>query len=199
MRVTNTRVYELGTSLIAAGLPMQSMYDDAIFKEDSEVASSIPTDQLVKTHWYKRARRLASSPIGSGHNNFLSGILVSANVEASVKWWTQFERYHFAQIVSSMSTMHRLRKMLVEDTCVFDEHVAIGIAEKLKELAKDPEIDDETVLYSCPVGVCLTARITTNYLQLKTIYNQRKDHLLTEWREFCHWITDLPLAGALIV
>lgn len=48
------------------------------------------------------------------------------------------------------------------------------------------------VLYNVPSGLMLTARITTNYQQLKTIYYQRKDHRLPEWRIFCNWITTLP-------
>ena len=36
------------------------------------------------------------------------------------------------------------------------------------------------------------ARLTTNYRSLKTIYSQRKNHRLPEWREFCEWIETLP-------
>jgi len=38
----------------------------------------------------------------------------------------------------------------------------------------------------------MVMRITTNYLQLKTIYRQRKNHKLPEWRIFCDWILSLP-------
>lgn len=48
------------------------------------------------------------------------------------------------------------------------------------------------VLYSNPVGFRLTARMTTNYRQLKTMYNQRKAHRIPEWRWFCKWIETLP-------
>ena len=48
------------------------------------------------------------------------------------------------------------------------------------------------VLYSNPAGFQLTAGMTTNYRQLKTIYAQRKNHRLPEWREFCEWIKTLP-------
>ena len=33
---------------------------------------------------------------------------------------------------------------------------------------------------------------TTNYLQLKTIYQQRKNHRLEEWDTFCEFIKWLP-------
>ena len=48
------------------------------------------------------------------------------------------------------------------------------------------------ILYSNPAGFMLTAGITTNYRQLKTIYSQRKNHRLPEWRAFCKWIETLP-------
>lgn len=50
------------------------------------------------------------------------------------------------------------------------------------------------VLYNVPVGFRLTARMTTNYRQLKTIYSQRRNHRLPEWREFCKWVEGLPHA-----
>ena len=54
------------------------------------------------------------------------------------------------------------------------------------------------VLYNIPVGFRLTARMTTNYRQLKTIYQQRRTHRLPEWRTFCEWIELLPYAKELI-
>ena len=55
------------------------------------------------------------------------------------------------------------------------------------------------VLYNIPTGFRLTARMTTNYRQLKTIYYQRKKHRLPEWREFCEWIETLPKFRELIL
>lgn len=48
------------------------------------------------------------------------------------------------------------------------------------------------ILYSNPCGFRITARMTTNYRQLKTIYLQRRTHRLPEWRAFCGWIETLP-------
>ena len=53
---------------------------------------------------------------------------------------------------------------------------------------------------SFPLGPVtnLTARLTTNYRCLKTIYSQRKNHRLPEWRQFCEEIKKLPYAAELI-
>ena len=49
------------------------------------------------------------------------------------------------------------------------------------------------ILYSNPCGFKLTAGMTTNYRQLRTIFSQRHNHRLPEWREFCAWIETLPM------
>ena len=40
--------------------------------------------------------------------------------------------------------------------------------------------------------------MTTNYRQLKTIYRQRKNHALPEWKAFCKWIETLPWSELII-
>ena len=63
---------------------------------------------------------------------------------------------------------------------------------ELNELAKIKYLE---ILYSNPAGFRLTARMTTNYRQLKTMYAQRKTHRLPEWRAFCSWVETLPEAS----
>ena len=49
------------------------------------------------------------------------------------------------------------------------------------------------VIYNCPEGIELTRRVTTNYLQLKTMYNQRKHHKMKSWNEdFINMCNELP-------
>ena len=48
------------------------------------------------------------------------------------------------------------------------------------------------ILMTNPNGLNLTARMSTNYSQLKTIYRQRRFHRLPHWRAFCKWIETLP-------
>ena len=72
--------------------------------------------------------------------------------------------------------------------------------EKVAEYNENPTKENYLkVLYSNPCGFKLTAKMTTNYRQLKTIYSQRKTHKLPEWREFCSWIESLPYAKELII
>lgn len=49
------------------------------------------------------------------------------------------------------------------------------------------------ILSNCPQGLMKTMRVSTNYLQLKTIYLQRRHHKLKEdWGNFCDWCETLP-------
>ena len=191
MQIDNVRVYDMKESIVASGLPMKADYSATKFTGLAFNMNDEDNDGALAGKDFDRAKRLALNPTGTGHQNYLSGVLVSANVSATVKWWTQFQRYHFAQIVSSMSTMHRLREMLKNGTAKFINKTDKRIAEMLSDLAADGA-DDETLAYSCPMGLVLTARITTNYLQLKTMYFQRCSHKLEEWRLFCKWIESLP-------
>lgn len=181
MKIDNVKVYDLWQSIVASGLPMLPEYSETAF--DAGVAT-LRTEYAIAEKTFRtnshvlRAIKLANTPAGTGHDNFLCGITVSCNVTATQTWWMQFQRYHFAEIVSSQSKMHCLRKMLGKEKT-------------------EGKTDDE-LFAECPMGFELTARVITNYRQLKTIYEQRKNHKLAEWGTFCHYIETLPLAAELI-
>lgn len=188
IKVKNVKVYGLDDSMAASGFPMQ--------KESELDSSKVDYDKDVK-----RALKLSGCNIGAGHDNFLNGIIVQFDVTAPVMWWTQFQRYHFADFVSSQSTMHKLSKMNLH--AAFDDHVDPRVIDIMVEL-QDKYNNDQTdsnflaLMETCPKGILLTARITTNYRQLKTIYAQRKTHKLPHWRWFCHWIESLPCSNFII-
>ena len=199
MKIENVRVYDLEESVIASGFPMLSHFDSEAFEKECENYY----DGIKEKH-LQRAYRLASAPDGSGHRNFCSGILVSFNITGTQVFWMQMERYHFVQIVSSMSKMHRLKKIVEskfskprDPNDVINSDTWLFLYELMQdvEAKKKPE---EALIYECPMGLELTARVTTNYLQLRTIYAQRKNHKLKEWRDFCEWIASLPYAREFI-
>ena len=180
---TNTKVYGLDESIKRAKYPM-----------------SVHPETLT-TELTKGIRALAQSGKGEGHDQWLTGIIVQFDLTYTVKAWTEAERYTFLDFISSQSTMHRIAQFdLDQQYSPYTDPRAIEI---IKELVarynetKDPE-DYLRILYTNPCGFKLMAGMTTNYRQLKTIYGQRKNHRLPEWREFCQWITTLPMANELI-
>lgn len=177
MKITNWQVYGLEDSIRAAKLPM-SVDPDTL---TDEVTKGIDT--------------LAHSPMGEGHDNFLQGIVVQFDLTATIKFWTEAERYHFLDFISSQSTMHRIAKFNLDESysSYTDKRMVAIMKELVEEYNTNPSIENYLrLLYSNPCGMYLTARMTTNYRQLKTIYRQRKNHRLPEWRWFCSWLKNLP-------
>ena len=197
MEISNVPVYGLNESAIASGYPMLT---DVKNSEQEDIKKA--TNRLIA---------LGQAKSGSGHDCALKGIVVQADITAPQYWWLQFGRYHFADIISSQSKMHRILKMKISEKC--NRHVdprAIELLEEMidvynnwiKEYGKE-HIGVERKFYqrviaNCPMGLTLTARITTNYLQLKTIYFQRKKHRLEEWYIFCNWVVELPMFKEII-
>lgn len=179
--INDVKVYGLDESIKASKYPMAV---------DTSKCSTIPTTMTVN---------LASVPTGTGHDNFLKGIVVQFDLTMTVKMSVELERYHFIDFVSSQSTMHRITKFDLDTAYInyVDKRIIDIIREKVNEYnnMEDKEQKKEKyleILYSNPCGMRLTARMTTNYQALKTIYQQRKNHRLPEWRTFCKWCESLP-------
>lgn len=182
--VSNAAVYGLEESIVRAKFPMAT-----------DVAS-------LNSDMTKGILALAQSAKGSGHDNWLNGVVVQFDLTFTVKAWTEAERYHFLDFVSSQSTMHRIARFDLDNQ--YDPHTDPRVVEIMKELVakynetQDPE-DYLRLLMTNPCGFKLTAGMTTNYRQLKTIYAQRRTHRLPEWRQFCAWVETLPYAAELIL
>lgn len=191
LEVKNIRVYDLMESVIACRNPMRITPPEYT---QEEFEKSLP-----------RAIQLANTPTGSGHQNFLCGIRVSFDIKYPAYISPELQRYHFNDIVSSASKMHRLAQMDM-DMC-FNRYVSNESKEQMKELLNEYNRNKTypnfmRLLSNCPLGIELFMRCTTNYLQLKTIYHQRKTHKLKEdWcNGFCNnFVKTLPYAKEFII
>lgn len=200
MVISNVKVYGLEESIKRAKYPMST---------DTNTLNSELTQGI---------KSLSNSGRGEGHDQWLTGVIVQFDLTLTVKAWTEAERYHFLDFVSSQSTMHRITKFNLDEAYI--KYVDPRIIEIMKEkvanynelhgCSKNWTIERMTqeeidiakedlktryleILYSNPCGFKLTAGMTTNYRQLKTIYHQRKTHRLPEWIEFCAWVESLPM------
>lgn len=175
--VNNVKVFGLEDSVKASKYPMSV---------DTNSCSNEITQRVIA---------LGKCERGTGHDQFLTGIVVQFDLTLSLKAWTEAQRYHFLDFVSSQSTMHKITKFGINNQC--NPYVTREAVENLLVLIEQYNADPTpehylSVLYNIPSGFELTARMTTNYRQLKTIYYQRRNHRLPEWREFCSWIETLP-------
>ena len=194
--IENTEVYGVNKSIIASGNPMRTLMVDNTLKY---------TDKDLK-----RALALGTTRVGEGHDQLLTGCIVQFDMYAPSYMWKEIQRYHFLDFISSQSTMHRLVKFKIKENCVEDTDRLI--LERYQELLDDYNdnkgmtisADEDkkkwrTLVASLPCGFVLGATMTTNYRQLKTIYNQRKNHKLKEWHEFCSWCESLPMFKELCI
>ena len=183
-KLENTVVYGFERAVKASGNPMRTVLDVSPV-EDKDI---------------KRAISLASTRGGEGHDNFLKGIIVQVDLTAPLYFWKQAQRYHWFDFISSQSTMHCLLKFDVATQCVPETDIrVINIVRELvheyyeiEEGTPEKALKWRTIVATLPSGFCLGATMTTNYQQLKTMYNQRRHHKLKEWFEFAKWCEELP-------
>lgn len=196
MKISHVRIYDIEDTITESGL----------------AKSSDPEYSL------ERANRLAFAPVGSGHDSFLKGIIVRHRLQADHSFWMQWQRYHFHDVVTSESKMHCITGM---ELC-YHKFVAKDTKRMISELikiynGKTNEIESATILdaygidiknkkdlfesiiLNIPLGLELTASVTTNYLQLKTIHSQRRHHKMSSWQQYCDWIETLPLQTLITV
>lgn len=217
--ISNLNIFGIADSMWASGYPMlsnngddfdtyyQAQAIDTYFEVEKNeenydyVRKFLPENAALTLDEVKKAinrsKKLGKAPLGSGHDNYLNGCVAQFDLTFTVKAWTEAERYHFFDFVSSQSTMHRLQKMDIAKSCIkYVDSRVIDVSEELvRKYNENPTLENRLkMLYSCPTGLKLTARMTTNYRQLKTIYHQRKNHTLPEWRRFCQQlVNDFPM------
>ena len=115
---------------------------------------------------------------------------VDERVKEVVKFWVD--------VYNSFEPGQLTINVLKDRTGYFRDGFEITKKEKNEE--KNIEAEKMTkyevymrVISSCPLGLEQTMRVSTSYLQLKTIYQQRKNHKLQEdWGAFCQWCENLP-------
>jgi hypothetical protein len=202
MEIKNIKIYGLPESIIRSGYPHQ-IGEPEDLDNDMEFL-----DEFLEPGGLKRVRKLASTPSGSGHNNFLKGIIVQFDLKYPEYFSPQLQRYHWIDIISSQSKMHKItsRELTKED---FTKDTNIDFISTINVMIKNyselTDINDKNLVFnqiisSLPSGYMKWMGISTNYLQLKTIWNQRCKckHKLDEWRIFGEFIQSLPMSELII-
>lgn len=153
---------------------------------------------------------------GTDHRKFMRMIVVYVDVTAPLYWWKEFETYKVGTVSNSCSTMHSIHKepfSLDDFSRESLEEFYFNPFEGLDEYGPgEALIDAVRVLNFCreeyiktnekkwwrqmiqilPSSYNQRRTLMLNYEVLANIYRARRNHKLTEWREFCHWIETLP-------
>lgn len=141
---------------------------------------------------------------GSEHRKFLRMIHVQAEVKAPRYWWAEMDKYKWVEANSS-STMHLITKRHLRTSdfstssySTLTLETIIGFINKLMD-KYDNEEDKETkdkifvaIKQLLPESYNQLRMIDLNYETALTIWHQRHNHRLDEWREFSDWIEGLP-------
>lgn len=214
MKIKNTKVSFLYESIYRSKYPFSTTDPDDFYLENGEFDLS-----LLNEKDESRAKKLGNVPIGSGHNNYLKGTIVQFDICYPQYFSQHLQRYNWIDIVSSQSKMHKLTsiknlslhcneyvlsrvinevEILIEiynnDIFPYTHNVWSTNPEGQENLLiKSKEECFQYIISNLPMGYELWMGITTNYMQLKTIYKQRRSHKLKDdWGYFCDWIETLP-------
>ena len=147
---------------------------------------------------------------GSDHRKFLRQIFVTADITAPMYWWKEYDTYKVGTVANSTSTMHKITSApfsalqfscdRMDEQTMAQMQLLIDYLEQLR--LKYLETKDKQIWYDIiqllPSSYNQMRTCTFNYETCANIYKSRKNHKLSEWREFCDWIKQLPYAEDLI-
>lgn len=218
---SNTEVFGFNAALRGMRNPMNSWDKGDSVCHGDETPSIGPND-------YKLALSLIKA--GTEHRKFLRSIIIWTDIEAPRYVWQELDTYKVSTVRNSCSTMHKLgsRDLVREDfSCgmvmpeVLNEiNVLAAQYRNLKLLKESPSKVDSIqrqMKQILPEGFLQKATYTMNYETALTMFKQRRNHRLPEWRFFdedCHkdpvlsikdedtsitnWIFSLPYMNSII-
>ena len=163
----------------------ESGYEEALYamslsyfdeSEDSEIWWDKQYEKAVK-----RSKKMCHQ--GSGHNDFITMTSVWLEIVAPLYMWKQLDRYQIGFRKMSTSTMHTLIKTGVTEERFESTPKFFNIDAFNEWLKTKPDIEE--VANELPDGFLQRRVVKTNYMTLRNIINQRKDHRLKSWQQFC--------------
>ena len=155
------------------------------------------------------ARKLVDA--GPSHRKFMRQIFVSMNIKAPLYWWKEFDTYKVGTTANSCSTMHTItnKEFTIDD---FSHDKMLATTEySLRDIVlhlnalRTKYLDEEnsdikkkywySIIQLLPSSYNQLRTVTMSYENLRNMYEQRKNHKLDEWREFCKVVELLPYSN----
>ena len=190
LEIKNVEVFGVNRAFIASG--------NAMTTGEIDTASKYVTGKDIK-----RVQKLGPAKPGSAHDSFLKGITVYMDIKYPLYWSPEAQRYHWFEILTSQSTMHKLSASVQGDADPYNKYVFPQLKRIVKKLVeiynKNPTYENFMLVRSnLPWGYEMWETVVTNYQQLKTMYAQRKTHKLKEdWGAFIEMCDNLPMFKSL--
>jgi len=145
------------------------------------------------------AKRLIAR--GGDERKFLRTIHVNCDITTTRAHWTEIDTYKVGTVRNSTSTMHSilLKDLTKED---FEHDIpevdlnffnnTIANIKLLKKKGRDTRKILAMLKHSLPEGYLMMANFDTNYEQLLSMYNKRKNHFFLDWEPINKWCESLP-------
>lgn len=151
-----------------------------------DIDSEVDYDKMAK-----RASILCNTKdISSGELKFLSLMTVNMTIDAPLSFWSHYDTYKVGVVASSESKMHTLHKknLSLQDDFYSHSpnHSIVGgeiLLETIKHMIENHD-DIEDINDAIPSSFMQGRVITTNYLSIANMINQRKNHKVKKWRMF---------------
>ena len=209
IKITETEVFGFRAALRDMRNPMESWNkSDSLFdieNHGSWPGIYVPERTIIGSADMALAKKLISG--GTEHRKFLRQIVINAVFEAPRYLWQEIDTYKVATVRDSCSTMHKLghRSLTADD--FIDGDVLPDTLHHLNHLGnvyreggmKDYDIVRVMKRY-LPEGYLQRAGYHMNYETALSMFRQRANHRLAEWRfhqglpssSICDWIYLLP-------
>lgn len=205
MKFENTKVYNITRAVYSVRNAMNS-WD----KSDSDLEKDVLGENDLGL-----AQRLIKA--GSEHRKFLRQIFVSVDITAPLYWWKEFDTYKVGTVSNSCSTMHKLSstritrdcfeiedfsddKDIKSSPCNWDKVIETLETLRLRFVKTKDKRYWKVLIQMLPEAWLQKRTITMNYENILNMYNQRKNHKLTEWSVDCiDWIKSLPYTDEFFV
>ena len=141
---------------------------------------------------------------GSPDRKFLRMIHVQADVTAPLYWWKEYDTYKVGTVANSCSTMHTIHKRdLTLDDFSYEHLIPVALdclnetiktINTARQFVVDMKLKEDwwQMIQLLPSSFNQMRTIDLDYETRFSIYRQRKNHKLDEWRDFCKWIETLP-------
>ena len=201
IKVDNIAVFNIRGAIRGMRNPLNSWHlSDSKYDENTHI-------YIVGEKDIKLAQNLLNG--GADDAKFMRQIMVSMDITAPLYWWKEMDQYKVATTTNSTSTMHKLSSTPIGiRNFSFDEDFVeprmlqsiIDDCESLRQkyLETNDLIYWRALVQLLPEAWNQTRTWTANYQVLRNIYFARKNHKLTEWRDFCDMIVKLPYGKELI-
>lgn len=142
---------------------------------------------------------------GPTHRKFMRQIFVSMDITAPLYWWKEFDTYKVGTVEDSCSTMHKIhdKEFVPEDFS--HEHLSeegIATLDTIMDFLNENRYYFNAeknkdywweMIQILPSSYNQRRTVTFNYENAASMINQRKNHKLDEWQEFCDiLLNELP-------